>query len=263
MHIRLIFYCLLFLITNNAFSQDIDQLLNEATHYSTDYTTATFKSTRIINGHSIERMQEGQLDVRFSHRFGTINEGSYTLWGLDEANVHFSGEYGITNWLMAGIGRGTYEKTYDGFLKFSWLRQSTGDIEMPVSVSFLLASSVNTLLPADMGLKGETVYVGDRFSYIYQLLVARKFSESFSFEINPTVVHRNIVATALDPNDMFAVGFGGRIKLSKRVSFNGEWYHVFPPLRNYKSVPNYDPIAIGFDIETGGHVFQIFKLNNN
>jgi hypothetical protein len=133
---------------------------------------------------------------------------------------------------------------------------------MPVSVSFLLATSLNTLLPADMGLQGEKVYAGDRFSYIYQVLVARKFNENFSFEVNPTLVHRNLVATALDPNDTYAVGFGGRIKLSKRVSFNGEWYHVFPPLHNYESVPTYDPIAFGFDIETGGHVFQLLFTNS-
>src|SRR5512133_4276229 len=111
-------------------AQDIDDLLNEATGGSTQYATATFKSTRIINGHSIERMPGGQLDVRISHRFGPINSGSYNLWGLDQANMHLGMEYGITDWVMVGLGRGTYEKAYDGFLKFSLFRQSKGDRNM-------------------------------------------------------------------------------------------------------------------------------------
>jgi hypothetical protein len=125
-------------------AQDIDQMLEAATGNETVYTTATFKSTRIINGHSIERMPSRQLDVRISHRFGQVNSGIYNFFGLDESNTHFGLEYGITNWMMVGFGRGTYEKTYDGFLKFSLLRQSKGKRNMPVSLSYQATSAVNT-----------------------------------------------------------------------------------------------------------------------
>ena len=97
-----------------------------------------------MNGHSIERMAPGQLDFRISHRFGPINSGAYELFGLDQANTHFSLEYGILKWLMAGVGRGTYEKTFDGFAKFSLLRQSSGAKEMPVSVSLLSSVAVKS-----------------------------------------------------------------------------------------------------------------------
>ena len=97
-----------------------------------------------MNGHSIERMAPGQLDFRISHRFGPINSGAYEFFGLDQANTHFSLEYGILKWLMAGVGRGTFEKTYDGFAKFSLLRQSTGAKEMPVSVSLFSSVAVKT-----------------------------------------------------------------------------------------------------------------------
>lgn len=239
-------------------AQNIDDLLEEVTGSNTEYAYATFKSTRIITGHSIERMQEGQLDFRISHRFGEINRGAYEFWGLDQANIHLSLEYGITDWVMAGIGRGTYEKTVDGFLKFSLLRQSKGEHTMPVSVSWLSTSAVNTL---KWDGPGELPF-WDRVSFVHQLLIARKFSERLSLEVNPTLVHRNLVDTELDPNDLWALGTGGRFKLSKRISVNIEYYIVVPPLHDYRSSKTYNPLSVGIDIETGGHVFQLHLTNS-
>ena len=247
--------------TFTLYAQDIDQLLQEANGSETEYTTATFKSTRIINGHSIERMPEGQLDFRISHRFGQFNSGAYNLWGLDQANIHLGLEYGIKDWIMVGIGRGTYEKTYDGSLKFSILRQSTGKKNMPVSLSYFTSMAINSLNTTALGIHG-TVYFWDRVSFVHQLLVARKFNERFSLEINPTYVHRNMVATEMDPNDVWALGTGARFKLTSRVSFNAEYYLVIPPINDYRSSKTYNPLAIGVDIETGGHVFQIMLTNS-
>ena len=252
---------LLVLFSLNVHAQDIDQLLEQATNSGTTYTSATFKSTRIILGHSIERMPNGQLDFRISHHFGQLNTGFNNLYGLDgPASIHFSLEYGITNWLMVGAGRGNYEKLYDGFLKFSLLRQSSGDRVMPVSVSLLTSAAVDSRLASTFG---HPVNFWDRNSYVFQALVARKMSERLSLEINPTIVHRNIVATEVDPNDVFSVGTGMRFKLTTRVSFNVEYYYVYRPLRSYQSLKTYNPISAGFDIETGGHVFQLFFTNSN
>jgi len=257
---RLIFFILVLFCFFNLKSQDIDQLLSEADSTSnTVYTTATFKSTRIVSGHSIERMPKGQLDFRIDHRFGQLNTGYYNLWGLDQANIHFGLEYGITNWVMVGLGRGTYEKTYDGFLKFSILRQCKGVKNMPISLSFLTTMAENTL---KWTMPGTTLNIWDRMSYVNQLLIGRKFGERFSFEINPTFVHRNIVATEMDPNDLFAIGAGARFKLTKRFSLNAEYYYVIPPTHNYQSTKTYNPLSIGIDLETGGHVFQIHVTNS-
>jgi len=117
--------------------QSLDSLLLEQMEESTEFTSATFKATRILNGHSIERTNEGQLDFRISHRFGTINSGAYEFFGLDQAHIHLSLEYGIKDWIMVGIGRGTFEKTVNGFAKFSLIRQSRGIRNMPVSVSYM------------------------------------------------------------------------------------------------------------------------------
>ena len=252
---------LLVLFSFNLKAQDLDDLLNDATKNNTEVTTATFKSTRIILGHSIERMQKGQLDFRISHHFGKLNSGSYNLWGLDgPAAIHLSLEYGIADWVMVGAGRGNYEKTYDGFVKFSLLRQSKGEKNMPVSVSLLSTVAYNSLNKPQLGFH---IYEWDRFSYVGQVLIARKFNERLSVEINPTLVHRNLVDTELDPNDVFSIGTGLRFKLLKRVSFNAEYYFVYKPLPDYQSMKIHDPLSLGFDIETGGHVFQLFISNSD
>jgi len=252
------FFIVFLIFSTPVFAQDIDDLLEEVTGNETEYTTATFKSTRIISGHSIERMPIGQLDFRISHRFGEFNSGAYNLWGLDQANIHFSLEYGITNWLMVGLGRGTYEKTYDGLVKMTILRQSKGDKVMPVSLSYLTTMAVNSL----RWDKPYELNFWNRVSYVHQILVARKFNERFSFEINPTYVHRNMVGTEMDPNDLWAVGAGARFKLTKRISLNAEYYYVIPPIHDYRSSKTYNPLSVGFDIETGGHVFQLHLTNS-
>jgi len=255
---KIIFFFLFVLVSIPLRSQEIDKMLEEATGSSTQFTTSTFKSTRIINGHSIERMQAGQLDVRINHRFGPINSGAYDLWGLDQAHMHLGMEYGITDWVMAGLGRGTYEKAYDGFLKFSILRQSKGDRNMPVSMSLFTSMTYATM---KLNLPGD-VNPWDRVSYVAQLLVARKFNERFSIEINPTYVHRNMVPEEVDPNDTWSLGAGFRFKITKRISFNGEYYYVIPPRNDFRSTETYNTLAFGVDIETGGHVFCIMVTNS-
>lgn len=238
---------------------DLMDLLNKNAQPETTFTTATFKSTRIMNGHSIERMPSGQLDFRISHRFGTLNSGAYEFFGLDQANIHFSLEYGILDWLMVGVGRGTYEKTFDGFVKFSILRQSSGAKTMPISLSFISSTAITSVKWAE---PTRTNYFSSRISYTSHLLIARKINQWLSFQLSPSFVHRNLVATELDPNDLWALGAGGRIKLNRRISLNSEYYYVINSNNLYMSQPVHNPLSIGFDIETGGHVFQLIFTNS-
>jgi hypothetical protein len=247
-----------FILCPNIKAQDIDNLLEEATGSSTEYTSATFKSTRIVNGQSVERMPKGQLDFRISHRFGQLNEGAYNLWGLDEANIHYGFDYGITDWLMVGYGRGTYKKTYDGSIKLSLLRQSKGERNMPISLSYFTSIAIYTLKWEREG----SLPFWDRVTYVHQILVARKFNERLSLEVNPTFIHRNMVPTEMDPNDILSIGMGGRFKITNRLSLNAEYYYVIPPLNDFRSITTYNPLAIGIDLETGGHVFQIMFTNS-
>ena len=259
-NINTFFFSLLLLAGTSVFGQD--DLLNQldaSTAPEINYTTATFKSTRIVNGQSIERMREKQLDFRISHRFGLVSDGAYGLWGLDQSHVHFSLEYGVKDWLMFGVGRGTYEKTFDGFTKVSLLRQSTGAVNMPVSVSLFGSAALNSIKFPETTRKN---YFSSRMAYTYQVLVGRKFGPRFSAQVSPTVVHRNLVPTEMDPNDTYAVGLGGRMKLTSRLSLNTEYYYVINPINNYRTETTYNPLAIGIDLETGGHVFQLMFTNS-
>jgi len=239
-------------------SQDLDALLDKELKPETTYATATFKSTRIVNGHSVERMKKDQLEFRVSHRFGQLNEGSYNLWGLDQGTIHLALEYGLTDWLEVGIGRSTYEKTFDGFGKVSLLRQSSGAKNMPIQLSYLLSTEVISLKQTPE----KYVDFASRMSFVQQILIARKINESLSLQLTPTYIHRNLVPTELDKNDLFACGIGGRYKLSKRVALNVEYFYVYRANGSSLPITYYNPLSVGIDIETGGHVFQIMLTNS-
>ena len=239
--------------------QDLELLLEDQMSETTEFTSATFKATRILNGHSIERTHEGQLDFRISHRFGTINSGAYEFFGLDQAHIHLGLEYGIKDWIMVGIGRGTFEKTVDGFTKFSLFRQSTGAKSMPVSVSFMSGIYVNGLHKSDPDMEN---YFRHRLAFVQQLMIARKFNQSISLQLTPSYLHRNLIEPSQDPNDIFALGAGSRIKLSKRISFNAEYFYLFISNNETPDTEIYNPLSLGIDIETGGHVFQIILTNS-
>lgn len=242
--------------TGKKIVDELADLVDELTGIELKFQTATFKSTRIMNGHSVERMPARQLDFRISHRFGKINSGAYNFFGLDQANMHLGLEYGITDWLMIGIGRGNYEKTFDGFAKFTLIRQSTGAESFPLSVSFLSTAAVRTVKPVN---PTETISFASRMSYAEQLLVARKINKYVSVQIMPSFIYRQLMEAG--SHSLWALGAGGRVKLAKRVSLNAEYYYQFNP-EPYMYQDVYNPLSIGFDIETGGHVFQLIFTNS-
>jgi hypothetical protein len=237
---------------------DLMKMLEEETEKDKkpDYATATFKTTRLINGHSVENVAEGVLDFRISHRFGYVNGGLYELFGLDEASMRIGLDYGLTKRWMIGIGRSTYQKQYDGFTKYKILRQSSGSRSMPITLSAIASMMYKSLKFEDPDREN---YLTSNLYYSGQLLVARKFNESLSLQLMPTIVHYNLVEGADDPNDLLSLGIGGRMKLSKRVSINLEYYYQLP---DYKFEGTENSLSIGFDIETGGHVFQLYCTNS-
>ena len=255
---KFILYTFLFSISlSKAFAQDdLMKMLEDETKNDKkkkDYATATFKTTRLMNGHTIENAAAGVLDFKVSHRFGMINSGSYQLFGLDQASMRMGLDYGISDRLMVGVGRSTFQKQYDAFGKFKILRQSTGGRRSsPISVSAVSTVMLKTLKWEDPKIKN---YYTSRLSYAHQLIIARKFSEGVSFQLMPSFIHTNLAKTSTEPNDIFALGAGGRIKLTKRLSFNVEYYHVLPISlvegEDYMITGTKNSLAIGFDIETG------------
>lgn len=223
---------------------------------TTNYAYATFKSSRVINMHSVENPAAGVMDFRIAHRFGTINSGAENLFGLDQAYMRLGFEFGITDRLMAGFGRSNVNKEVDGFLKYKILRQSSGKKNMPISLSFFTSMVVRTTAWENPDRNN---YFSSRLYYCNQLLIARKFNESLSLQIAPTMVHRNLVPDSTVKNDVYAGGIGGRYKLTKRTTFNVEYVYVMPGQleKMYKN-----SFSVGFDIETGGHVFQLHMTNS-
>ncbi len=253
---HIVFLTFLFL-TSTLKAQNLNDLLAAETDDGPQPVEALFKATRVLNGHSVKQLKKHDLDFRISHRFGRVNSGPYEFFGLDQSNIHLSLEYGLLDRLMIGVGRGTFEKTIDAFARYNIANQHAGKRAFPVTLSFL--STVESI-----GLKWSdperTNYFTSRLSFTHQLLIARKFSK-LSLQVMPTVVHRNLVPTEMDQNDLFALGVAGRYKLSNRLAVTGEYYYVARPVPQ-RTVQKYsNPLSLGFDIETGGHVFQIVVTN--
>ncbi|MBP6567160.1 MAG: hypothetical protein KA270_08330 [Saprospiraceae bacterium] len=239
-----------------SYGQNDDLLSLLGDDETTDYTNASFKTNRVINLHSLESTAGGVLDFKIGHRFGTLNGGFYELFGLDNANIRIGFDYGLSDVITIGVGRGSFEKTYDGFIKYKFLRQSTGKRKMPFTAALLLTSAVQTLKWANPEREN---YFSSRMYYTSQLIIGRKFSESFSLQLSPTMVHRNLIKTNAEKNDVYALEAAGRIKLSKRLALNAEYIYLLPD-QVADNITN--SLSIGFDIETGGHVFQLHFTNS-
>ncbi|WP_298316517.1 DUF5777 family beta-barrel protein [uncultured Aquimarina sp.] len=247
---------MIWVIGSQTFAQDLLDILEEETPQTKNYTSSTFKGTRILNGHSIENRKKRTLEFVISHRFGRVNLGADELYGLDQSNIRFAFEYGLTDDIMLGVGRSSFDKTYDGFIKYKFLKQSSGKNSFPFTASLFTSIAYRTL--KDFDPNNEPSF-SQKLSYVTQVLMARKFSSGFSLQITPTYIHRNSVKINEDPHGIFAVGVGSRVKLTKRVSINGEYFYTVNPL---ESIDASNSLAFGVDIETGGHIFQIILSNS-
>jgi opacity protein-like surface antigen len=219
------------------------------------YVSGTFKATHIINTQTIESPAQNNLNFVIQHRFGQLNSGSYNFFGLDNATLRLGLDYGITDRLAVGIGRSSYLKTFDGYIKYKLLRQTESG-SMPVSVSLLGSVQDYT---QDMP---EETYLNTKYrtAYATEVLIARKFSRTLSFQVTPAWLHYNLVPTVKDNNDVFAVGLGGRMKITNRMSIDAEYDVV--PANQVVSTTVHNSFSLGWDIETGGHVFQLVFSNS-
>ncbi len=220
-----------------------------------EYVKYAFKSTRVINGQSMEFLSPGTMDFRILHRFGQLDQGYKNFFGLDQASMRLGFDFGLYRNLMVGVGRSTYKKELDGYFKYAPVMQATNG-GSPVTLAVVGGITMNTSPWADPTIDN---YFSSRLAYYYQVIVGRKFSEGFSLQLTPTMVHTNLVQLSSQPNDVFALGLGGRLKLTRRMAITWDYYHLFNGIE--KGV-NYDPLGIGIDIETGGHVFQLHFSNS-
>ena len=254
--------CLTFFMPPLLAQNDLLAELEGMEEEKVEYVTAAFKGTKIINGQSSEIPGPGVLQFVFQHRFGSLSDDFfYNFLGLDNAQVRLGIDYSFNDWINVGVGRSSFEKTYDGFVKAKLLRQCTGSKNVPLSLTLFTSAFINTLkfrgdLDPDMV---------NRMSYYTQLVISRKFNSRLSLAATPTLLHVNMVPETQQNNTVLAIGMGGRYKLTQRLSLNLEY---FPQLQknNYSEGSGtsefYNSLSVGFDIETGGHVFQLFFSNS-
>jgi hypothetical protein len=231
-------------------STDLSFILgNEET--KKEFVRNAFKSTRVINGHSMEFLAPGTMDFRILHRFGEVNKGFDNFFGLDQASMRMGFDFGISRNLMFGIGRSTYKKELDGFIKFAPISQAKRGA--PVTVALVTGMTMNTLPWPDTARKN---YYTSRLAYYFQAIIGRKFSENLTLQVTPTMVHTNLTSI-INPSDQYAIGLGGRYKFSKRMALMIDYFYRV----NGRTEGSFDPLSIGIDIETGGHVFQLHFSN--
>lgn len=240
-----------------SFSQDLDQLLDSlSTKNTRNFVFGTFKGNTIINGQSVELPGTGDLNFRIAHRFGALNLGMYELFGLDQATMRLGFEYGLSDYIGLSVGRSSFEKTYDAGAKVRLLKQQTGYKNIPFSLTVYSAIYAETLKWTDP--ERENLF-SSRLSYATQLLIARKFGQKLSLQLSPSYVHKNLVPTPEDDNNIFAAGFGGRYKITRKFSVNAEYFYL---LSKQTAKDYINSLSVGVDIETGGHVFQLQLTNS-
>ena len=236
---------LLFFSVNSVVSQS--HLFDFLEEDSKDYDVfATFKGVKIVNLQSVEMTAKNEMLFVMSHRFATINSGIDDLFGLDYGRIRMSLDYGITDNINISLGRSSYDKVIDLSSKFKFINQRNNS--MPVSIGYYMSISLNPSIQLDN--------FSHKLSYIHQLMLARKFNSNFSFQLSPLFIHYNLRELEFDSNDVIAIGIGSRYKINKSVSINLEYIPLLTKTINSNS------FSLGFDIETGGHVFQLLFSNS-
>ncbi|WP_299120077.1 DUF5777 family beta-barrel protein [uncultured Winogradskyella sp.] len=245
-------YLVIFLIPTLVFSQD-DLFSEIDAEVEEDYKSAAFKGLKIVNFESTKMISEDELYLIISHRFGSIETGFKDFFGLDQAVTRINFLYGITDGINIGVSRSSFRKIYESSLKMRLVREKKGGFPFTIvsSSNILINTSLDdAILP---GLKFK-----NRLGYTTQLLISKKFNKNFSLQLMPTFFHDNYVDIDEQHNSQYVVGFGGRHKLTKRLSLNFDYgLH----LNRTDNSPFVNPLSVGVDIETGGHVFQLHFTN--
>lgn len=274
------FLFIAFVFSSTVFCQDDLLSLIESTpeNEPPKKVYATFKTTKVISAQTIETVKKHNLDYRITHRFGNLynsvspnalNEAAHSSFGLDNsADIRMSFDYGITDEITIGIGRSKYRETYDGVFKWRFLTQ-TVDNKIPVSLCFYGNMAYTSMSTDNMyaGTIRPKTNEAHRLTYLSQLIVARKFNSRLSLELLPTYTHRNFIKQQVnskgveDENGIFSLGFGGRLKLSKRLALLVDYFYNFSEFQKDPNSGFYNPLAVGLEIETGGHVFHVNVTN--
>lgn len=245
------FYFLMILLGVYGYSQD--DLLSEldSNQYSENFTTASFKGLQIVTLQSTKVPAKKDFYFVVSHRFGSVKDGISEFFGLDNATTKIGFIYGLNDWLSLSISRHTLLKVYDGNVKYRIMRQSD---KFPLELVGYHSLEMNSSYREKDYPKLE---FADRLTYTNEFLASRKINDAISLQLMAAYVHKNLYNPEIENDNQFAMGAGGRVKISKRLSLNLEYVYNFDQPDFYVN-----PLSIGMDIETGGHVFQLIFTNS-
>ncbi|WP_185289406.1 DUF5777 family beta-barrel protein [Chryseobacterium lactis] len=226
--------------------KDIDTIQTNS-----EISQPAFKALQIVTGQSTKLAAKKEWYMIVAHRFGDISAGFKDFFGLDNASTKLGAIYGISDAVSVSLSRETNMKTFEGGVKYRLIRQNE---KFPVDIVGYNVMAVNT------DLKKENypyLKFNDRLSYLTQALISRRFTDKLSLQLTPSFVHKNLYEPRNEDKNQFLTGLGGRYKISKRVSVNAEYFVNFDNHSFYKN-----PLSLGLDIETGGHVFQLLFTNS-
>jgi len=236
--------------------EDLLKELESETPKTKVLEAATFKGLQIGNMQSTKMSAKGEWYFVVSHRFGNLKEGFNNFFGLDNALTKIGGIYGITDWLTVSASRHTYNKTYETGIKYRIANQEIDGF--PVTIVGYNTIDINSALTTT---QYPYLTFNDRMAYTTQLLVSRKFNDNFSAQLTPIYVHKNLYDDTTETKDLFLVGAGARYKITKRMSINLDYAARINTQEGFNS-PYQNPVTLGWDIETGGHVFQLVFSNS-
>jgi hypothetical protein len=244
-------FCLLpfFMVAQDDLLKEIDTLTD-----ANESEVAAFKSLKIVNLESTKLAAKGEMYFVVAHRFGYFDKGFEDFFGLDEANTRLQFVYGLTHGVTIHASRSGFQKTYELASKYRIFGQKKQGF--PFEIVGFNSLAINTELEKTVLPK---LAFSDRLAYVNQILISRKFNDNLSLEIAPTHFHQNYVANNSQDNSQFALGVGGRYKFTKRWSFNMDYA---AHLNRASNSVFKNPLSIGFDLETGGHVFQMHFTNS-
>jgi hypothetical protein len=236
---------------------ELESMLEEEMGPTQDKVISTFLSTYVLNNQSVEMLNKKGLNFRISHKFGFLNSGKENFYGFDNSSVFMGIEYAPADWLNIGVGRGTFRESFNSMLKMRLLTQSTGAKQVPFSLVVYGELDYRTKEYLNDDLQNDKI---GRIEYTSEVLLARKFGNSFSLQLMPGFIHRNLVETNEDLNDVAFIGFGGTYRILKTLRFNAEYFWVQDhdtPAQDYHS-----PFSAGICYQTSRHSFEVFATNS-
>jgi hypothetical protein len=219
-----------------------------------------FRSTRLVNFHTVETLEKGSFDLRISHRLGDFKSGFYNFWGVDgPASIKLGFDYSITDNITVGYGRNSNGKMWEGLAKWRFLRQRE-DGKVPLSMTALATINITSRPPS---VAEEFSKFTSRMSFVYQLMIARQFGKVLSLQVAPTMVHYNQVERSVDKNDQFILATMARLRITRSFLLIGEYGWRLTKMGNSAGTDYRNSAAFGIEIQTSGHAFQLFVTNSN